>query len=280
MGDLFLPPATLHSYLLNVVDGESMRHIARRLDTEPSTVSRRIRRCEDARDNPDFDAIFAALEAHALTFGEGQAPEPDRGFVLAALGLETVHFLLEFQRVHQYLNQPSVVLCMGDMPVAVILRDGAGGGPLATLDRSIGLAALAFGWLQAAGGTAAARKFQLTFAACSDPTLDVGDLSVARPTSSTCERLHQRCGGLVTRPHLDAARAYQRLFIARDGARSGDYDRVTATLPPILVKTLDQVCGQDQRIEDLESDLCIPGRSGKVLLVAALDAFIHLGGAE
>lgn len=57
------PPARpladlVEAYLAHTTGGLSMRQIARAHGLAPSTVMRGIRRCEDARTDPDLDAFF------------------------------------------------------------------------------------------------------------------------------------------------------------------------------------------------------------------------------
>lgn len=47
--------AAIQSYLDHVVGGLSMRSLARKEGVQPSTISRRISRIEDARDNKSLD---------------------------------------------------------------------------------------------------------------------------------------------------------------------------------------------------------------------------------
>jgi len=49
-------------YVAHVIGGQSMRQLARDLNVVPSTVLRRIRRIEDMRDQPGFDAIIDRAE--------------------------------------------------------------------------------------------------------------------------------------------------------------------------------------------------------------------------
>lgn len=48
--------------MMNIVDGLSMRAIARRAGVHASTVMRQIRRVEDARDDPEIDAFLTRAE--------------------------------------------------------------------------------------------------------------------------------------------------------------------------------------------------------------------------
>lgn len=51
------------NYLAHVEDGVSMREIARQEGVHPSTILRRVRWVENARDDPAFDDMIAARGA-------------------------------------------------------------------------------------------------------------------------------------------------------------------------------------------------------------------------
>lgn len=63
--------ATIQSYLDHVVGGQSMRSLARQEGVHPSTISRRISRIENARDNFSLDAFL--IRASALSKEERNA---------------------------------------------------------------------------------------------------------------------------------------------------------------------------------------------------------------
>lgn len=56
-------PAALESYLAHTIDQVTMRELAREEEIHPSTILRRIRRVEDARDNRAFDTFLTGLES-------------------------------------------------------------------------------------------------------------------------------------------------------------------------------------------------------------------------
>lgn len=55
-------PLWIAVYLEHTIEGRSMRAIARRHNTWPSTVCRQIRLVEDLREDAAFDAQLMALE--------------------------------------------------------------------------------------------------------------------------------------------------------------------------------------------------------------------------
>lgn len=66
MADIFVRPALFfRSYIAHVAKGRSMTSIARSIGVAPSTIMRRCRKVEDARDCTHLNARLARIEAKA-----------------------------------------------------------------------------------------------------------------------------------------------------------------------------------------------------------------------
>jgi transposase-like protein len=76
--------AAIQSYLDHVTGGLSMRSLARKEGVQPSTISRRISRIEDARDNKSLDdfltraASLSEMERSADFYAEFTVTPPRR----------------------------------------------------------------------------------------------------------------------------------------------------------------------------------------------------------
>lgn len=284
MSQLAIPPLTLSAYLQNVVCGRSMREIAASLDCEPSTVLRRIRRCEELRDHPEWETVLEALEGYRENWPEKFLI--GRKHILAALGLTAGEVSAAFAPHLPLLHMPGTTILVGDFPTAAIMhRDEV----KAKVDRNLSLAALAFGWIAVKDtGTGKVRKFE--------PTPGVRDILTPEidhpgpepkpggrrkrycPEDSPIVTLMRRKDQqLVTADHLRAAQAFEAIYNTRTGFNAETYKAICKALPPRLVTVLDEVCGKHTGLETLESHMKLPARSGKAVLAMALDAFMHAG---
>jgi hypothetical protein len=86
---------TIQSYLDHVVGGQSMRSLARHEGVHPSTISRRISRIENARDNSSLDAFLTL--ASSLSKAERDA-DFFAAFIIASSPETTTRYFTAKQR--------------------------------------------------------------------------------------------------------------------------------------------------------------------------------------
>lgn len=108
----------LTTYLRNVVDGVPMRELARQLDVEPSTISRRVKRVEEMREWPEWDVVLDQLAL--VTCPEGVTEEA----VLTAMGVDREDAETSFLAASVVMSQTGAVLAVTDAPGACVFMDG------------------------------------------------------------------------------------------------------------------------------------------------------------
>lgn len=283
---LAVSPLALAAYLQNVVDGRPMREIARDFACEPSTILRRIRKCEELRDHPEWESILSALEEHRA---EADAPPrglPERRTVLAALGLTAGQARGSFAKELHILRHPSALVLVGEAPRAAITESGEVKG---NMPRAVVLAALAFGWLAPHGGSAGrVRKFRITEAAIEaiyEPQMlppaegEEKPRGAAKygPMPNPIEALLRRNQDLITVDHLRTAQRFQLVYLHRESTTADTYAEIARALPPRLLMALDEVCGKGTGFEALEGKMKLPARSAKAIVALALEAVAHTG---
>lgn len=137
-------------YLDHVEGGAALRELARRTGTHPSTVLRRVRRCEARRDDPLVDEALEALAA-------GHSPHPADRQDEDTLPMMTARFRStpalpdadtlerEARRILRRLAEPDAVLAVAaDLDKAAVMR---GDHRLATVDRAVAQAFALKDWI-------------------------------------------------------------------------------------------------------------------------------------
>ena len=281
---LAVSPNILAAYFLNILDGKSMREIGRLQDCQASTVLRRIRKCEDLREHPEWDALFTALENHQEDTRQSLSAHLSRETVLAALKLNADHLAKEFAPQLQLLQRADSLLLVGDMPGGAVTVAGEVQGKMR---RSVALAGLAFGWLVPVGAISGkVRQFKPTPSAiectgrdfvstCSKRSKRSSSAQAWR--SSSLDILHRQNPGLITVDHMRIARDFQMIYLGRQDVTADVYSVVRQHLAPRLLSALEEVCGKSTGLEALEIMLKIPARSGKAVVALALETLDHTG---
>ncbi|MBT8169891.1 DUF6456 domain-containing protein [Falsiruegeria litorea] len=288
MSALAIPANFISDYFSNVSNGQSMREIAVPTGVQPSTVLRRIRRCEELRDHPEWDAIFAALEAVWETSDQFGPVTVTREFVAAALSLTLEEIRTDFAGVMHVLSRRGASIVAGDVPVCAVCAEGE---QKTTLRRPVLLAALAFGWVKSAcSGSRTVRKFEPTGAA-----IEAVPGAVVRDTSngqirhtgpyrysfnpSPLEALLRRKGqNLITRDHVRFAEDFEAVYSTREGATADVFATLSRELPESGLTLLVEVCGNRTGLEDTERMLGLPARSAKAVLAFVLDSYARARG--
>jgi hypothetical protein len=287
---LAIAPEALAAYLQNVVDGRPMRDIARAAGCNASTILRRIRRCEELREHPEWDAVLSALESARQRSTDPARTPVTRAGVLAALGLSAAQVASDFAGRMHILSRPDAALLAGDLPQVAIV---AGGETRATMRRDVTLAALAFGWIKPAGpGTGRVRRFIATDDAIESVRHDLAPDPEPDSRSGPQRRLMRysrqpspleamlgRKQNTINADHLRIAQEFQAIYCARETVAADAWCAVVAAMAPRLLTALEDVCGEGTGLEALEQKLRIPQRSGKAVVALALEAFAHAGAA-
>ena len=281
---LAVSPNILAAYFLNILDGKSMREIGRLQNCQASTVLRRIRKCEDLREHPEWDALLSALEDHQEDTGRPLSAQLSRETILAALKLNAADLAKEFLPQLQLLQQADSLLLVGDMPSAAVTVAGAVRGKIG---RAVALAGLAFGWLVPVGAiTGKVRQFKPTPSAIECTGRDFVSTSSKRTKrsssaqawrSSSLDILHRQNPGLITANHMRIARDFQMIYLGSQDVTADVYSVVRQRLAPRLLTALEEVCGKSTGLEALETMLKIPARSGKAVVALALETLDHTG---
>ena len=128
-------PDAVQAYLAHVVDGQSIRSLARNAGCHASTILRQVRRCEQRRDDPLIDH---ALKRLGRELPPGSTPAPAKGnMTMSAIASERLPDteLLEAEglRILRRLAEPGACLAVADgMETAVVVREGADGNTVRT----------------------------------------------------------------------------------------------------------------------------------------------------
>lgn len=277
MSALAIPAATFTTYFANVIDGQGQREIARLEGVEPSTIHRRIVKCEGLRDCPEWDAIFDAL-APAYRAAPGSPITPNA--VACALGLSCTDILDRFADCKPDLERRGSDLVCGAFEKAAIVVDGA---LVYTMAHKMALAFIAFGFVTMHGKpNGAVRRYRLTAKGRPVATSPDGQPTFASapvPNQMALTAYMRRGQSLVTPAHLASAQSYAELHSLRGGVTGDEYALITSKMPPRLVRVLDAVCGENEGFEAVEARENLPARSCKVLVVAALEVFSQVSDA-
>lgn len=123
-----IPEAAIH-YVIHTAHGRSLRQIARETGCHASTIMRRVRRCENRRDDPLVDTAFDRLSANGAA-----AATPFQGFQESPKMTQTVQsqftaagnteLSADALRALRRLAETGAVLAVGeDMAKAVVVRE-------------------------------------------------------------------------------------------------------------------------------------------------------------
>lgn len=150
-------PDEVVAYLIHTRDGIPIRRLAKSFGCEPSTISRRIRRIENRRDDVLVDNALIRLESL------NEAPRgATRGFKDTSVMTKHIDITStdeakverEAKRVLRRLNEAGACLALAPaMETAVVVRD-TGEGPAvrtAVVDRTVAEAMAIKGWIEASG---------------------------------------------------------------------------------------------------------------------------------
>lgn len=150
-------PKPVLAYLIHTHDGASIRSLARAFGCEPSTISRRIRRIENRRDDLLVDiALNRLCRRNVAPDGARHGfKDPDDMTHQADLPcLDEAKIEREAKRVLRRLNEPGACLALAPaMETAVVVRD-TGEGPAvrtAVVDRVVAEAMAIKEWIEASG---------------------------------------------------------------------------------------------------------------------------------
>ena len=136
-------------YLDHVEAGLPLRELARRTGAHPSTVMRKVRRCEARRDDPLVDealAVLATAPVPPIVDVQDKDALPMTASFRSAPALpDSVTLDREARRILRRLAEPDTVLAVAaDLDKAAVMRDDR---RLATLDRAVAQAFALKDWI-------------------------------------------------------------------------------------------------------------------------------------
>ncbi len=147
-------PEDVRDYLVHTQYGRSIRALARAQGCEASTVSRRVRRIENRRDDPLVDAALARLGRSGVTPVDGRRQKMGKSDVneLTEIDLPTNSKVERVaRRVLRRLAEQGACLALAPgMETAVVVRETADGGPTlrtAVVERNVAEAMALKDWI-------------------------------------------------------------------------------------------------------------------------------------
>lgn len=280
MTGLALPGEAIASYIAHVVDGRTLRECAAVEGVSPSTILRRVRRCELCRDLPEWEAIFGALEAAHARVARNYPLPPTRGLVAVALGTTEAAVHRECAAILSDLWAVGAVLVCGDTaPRAAVVNRGK---PYGSISRAAVACALAFGWIEARPSpsgrlrcfAAAPAAVEARFAPGSSEALAAR--AHAPVSMLPVDVLARTSPEIFTADHVRLGVRFGDIFRDRDAARAEEWARVTAGLPDRHRSALEQFLIDGVGLASIEDRFGLVSRSGKVFLACILEALGHL----
>ena len=159
-------PAAYRVYLAHVVEGRSIRSLARQSGCHASTILRQVRRCEQRRDDPLVETALRRLgppEGPQTQRQRGQEPRD----MTTDTTTSTAKFEAEALRVLRRMAEPRACLAVAEgMETAVIVRENDDGAALrtGTADRALAEALALREWIATGTPGRAARlaRYRIT----------------------------------------------------------------------------------------------------------------------
>lgn len=152
-------PVAARNYLAHTEDGRTIRALAREAQVAPSTILRRVRRVESARDDPLVDAALRQLS------GQGPSAPSSRPDHADDDDGSDDGIFRDALPVLRRLAEPGTVLAVArDMDKGVVVREGPGGEPqrLAVVERALAEAMVLRGWMAAGAPEARISRYRIT----------------------------------------------------------------------------------------------------------------------
>lgn len=289
MSALALPENCIDAYLAHVIQGVSLGELARKHGGHRSTYLRRVRRVEELRDHPDWDAVIASLATHCGARG-GAGVAVTRDTVCAAFFMTLTELHRAFEPAAALLTRLDHYCIIGAMPKAAIVGPD---GPVRSIAREVALAALAMGWIMPRGTPRGkARQFDATaaivecFGSPSSTQDEPRGLPPIRrnPTHYSSRRgpvealMARKDQGSLTSDHLALAQEFHEIYMMRETAMAMAFDQISHALPPRTMEILTKVCGRHIGLEQVEREMGLPSRSAKAVISFALDAYGYARG--
>lgn len=243
-------PECLFAYLSNVAASHSIRAIARSRNVHASTILRQVRRVEDLRENPEWDAILGAMETEFKGAAKPAIALLNPGaFALAALGVKLCDYVSGLAAIRRYSARPGATLVFSESQAAIVW----GLEVVHRVDRNVALVVLAHGLfpVQKYTGPKVRQYAELK----------------KQPAEDAILRLNKRHPDLMTAARAAHADKMAKLFSLEGPA----LDHVRDELPEPLFSLLEMVIRDLKGLEETERALAIPARSGKLALCIALD---------
>ncbi|WP_375263707.1 DUF6456 domain-containing protein [Palleronia sp.] len=160
-------PGHVRTYLAHVVEGRSIRSLARKAGCHPSTVLRQVRRCEARRDDPLIDRALTRLgriRTAPRVAGPLEGKRDMNAMTHADAFPSSEEFDREAERVLRRLTEQGACLAVAEgMEMAVIVREVPGGETLrtGTVASAIAEAMALREWI-ASGGSGRVLRYRIT----------------------------------------------------------------------------------------------------------------------
>jgi hypothetical protein len=253
-----LTPEALGDYVAVTLGGRSLRARGECVGADHVTVARRARQVEQARDNPELDAVAAAAEAVRADRLPVRSIAPTIAF---HLGHRPAHVAASLGTWRATYSVATVTFATNAQDTALVLVRGARVG---TLPRSALLAGLALQLLRpACDGRGAVRRYRLS---PTPPPRHAPGASVRQGLEYV--RAHGR--GFFRPEHLEAARKLAELHALAD-ALPGALEAALAPLPGDARDAVETVVLRGGGFQELEDRNGWPIRSGKLALRIGLE---------
>ncbi len=146
----FALPDTVRLYLDHIGAGIPIRELARREGAHASTVMRKVRRCEQRREDPLVDEALSRLGKGSAPLGTKDDPDMSLNLRPQIQQIDDATLTREGLRILRRLAEPGAVMAVaGDMDKAVVMREFPDGKTARTgvVDRAIAQAFAVKDWI-------------------------------------------------------------------------------------------------------------------------------------
>lgn len=274
-------------YLANTVAGTSMRELARTHDVEPSTICRTVRRVEELREWPEWDAVLDQLAL--VTCPDGVTDEA----VLTAMGVERDEAEVGFLEAMTVLSQAGSALAVTHAPVACVFLDGE---VAYRTTKRLATTWLALGWLR--GSSNGKVRRYVPSGRYGQPEEPVAEAKPRRQPRPYAQFTHESSDNIAYMRRTKVGAKGSRFGFTNDqvnlaidlstlmtsatcrGANSPELSRVIQLkerLGDELFNVLHDFLHAGHGLEQIEKTYGFPARSAKVLLGVALQQIMHFG---
>ncbi|MBO9467042.1 hypothetical protein J7443_17495 [Tropicibacter sp. R15_0] len=289
-----IPLEYLTVYIWHVAQGRTLAQVANLAGIgHRSTILRRIRSVEEARDHPEWSDLLDDLERFRNSPDCNVSPDApvDRDQILRALGITASEISADIGGLVNILRQSRATVIVGaGLPSAGVLIEGE---VIKTFKRSLLQAGICFGWFSPDQSSAGKlRKFKVAKTVMDavgfETTAQTREKTakVSAPRSATTGRAlsmsEMAINRLVLRrdhpsqlsdKHLQWARDVQTAMLVGGTAVEG----IRKVLGDRSYEILERHCLGIEGFERIEEEMGLTQRSAKVVLLLLLETLAHCG---